>query len=272
MPTKTNQLFQTGDVLTVTTHALVDIPGIQGFVIKAGERFYLDFKCFFQCSAPSGGIIKFDGFTQDLTNRPLPKEVYDLNSQAMLYHIQGFGPQQKQWTITGGAFGEMRVFGVLQNDEVFDQTITVQVGVATEPGNVYVHSARLTILEEITQSSNSNFSSMNLCGCCFDAQLSCCQDQITINTANPDQEFDWKIVDSLDNFYTGTMTTDAEGVGVITVGTDLPDAFLDAPGVSFKITFTSAIPTLAVKVGCVEVETVSGAYLAIAEIGEPLVF
>lgn len=113
---------------------------------------------------------------------------------------------------------------------------------------------------------------MTHCGCCATAEISCCQTSLTINTINPSDSFDWKIVDSLGAVYTGTMETDSAGVGVITVGDgmDLPDGFLDAPGVGFKIEFLDGRPTIASKMACLDVELVSGAYLAIQDIGEPL--
>jgi hypothetical protein len=272
---KLTNAIQSGGQYENLTATLTPIPGI-AIPIRAHTAVYLDFRVFINAPATVGFTIRINGWTPSFL---YPMPIFDLNNflDQQLY-MNASRPDPQQWTpfTAISYFGELHAFGTIANDTDDDDIVTVSLACVTPNGitPVVAIGARMSILEDSQvnpPNQNNNITDMTQCGCCVTATISCCQTAITINTINPDTDFTWKIIDFIGGVYTGTMTTDAEGVGTITVGDgmDLPDGFLDAIG-TFKIEFVDNRPAIASKMDCIEVDIVGGAYLALTDIGEPL--
>ncbi len=282
MPFRNRLALQTVPQFITQSAVFVPIPGLE-MTVKANSTFYVDLRFFaVQSSGPDSLQFRIDGWTPQIGSTPNPAGPSFLNWTAFNYsdglnYEQGFfatPPENMEWTTLPHVpfRGNFYIFGLIRNDEAFDQQLIVSARVRAGFSDLSINGGRLILFEEISSQLQSINSDMTHCGCCATAEISCCQTSLTINTINPSSSFDWKITDGLGAVYTGTMETDSGGVGVITVGDgmDLPDGFLDAPGVGFKIEFLDGRPTIASKMSCLDVELVSGAYLAIQDIGEPL--
>jgi len=254
--------------------AFEDVPGLV-LSVPAESHFFVD--CRFiaiQGGGTSGLKFHADGFDEVTGVDPsyLVWRMYNDPTQTGLSSLAE--PDSHFWTLPlfQTYSGEVHLFGSLRNIQTTPVDFKIQFAPVTTAGNApQIFGGRLTIFT-ITEDQPINFSNMNTCGCCLSATISCCQEAITINTANPSSSIQWKLTDGLGAVYTGTMTTDGAGVGTITIGDDmdLPEGFIDVPGVGFRLEFLDSIPSIAMKVACIDVETVGGAYLAIQSIGETL--
>lgn len=286
MPIRERIAIQTEGFSSITSLTATPIPGMI-LTVKAHSTFYLDIRMRVSApGSPTGFTVRVDGwnFFSVYPNQSVLN--WQLETVNPALYFKGFPqsePSAYEWVFDPSAvtpnavltlYATLYIYGLIQNTTDTDQDIVVSMAkLGSSPGAfLQVEGGRMLLYENTGQFPSQNTTSdMTQCGCCVTATISCCQTAITINTINPDTDFTWKIIDFLNGVYTGTMTTDATGVGTITVGDgmDLPDGFLDAIG-SFKIEFVDNRPAIASKMDCIEVDIVGGAYLALTDIGEPL--